>query len=403
MDETMRSHKLFTSASVVKQTLLPTIWIHIVWGFCRNFVIALFGIVSLLLSTRIEDIARFVALGASLQKILLFSLYQVPYVLQVGIPIASLVAGFALASNMSSNGEIMAARTSGYSFSMLIFPTALAGSFLGIFLMFGVFDVAARCHLAAKKLEFDVREEAPLAALQSSQLLSKHGIALELTGSLSGGQEAKDLLACLTLPGKNRLSLIVIKHTQTDKEELHGQKVTMITTKAPPTQNEKFGTLLIENAKHNNTPISHVHEVTQRHNWKVVADHLPLSVLRARTEEVKQEMLIHQYKGHSAKKLVKQLGKYTSEPFRRISLSLAAFSLCLAGTACGIRTSREAKKFLHIIGPVVAFGIFILCYLAGKSFDEIAAAAIFLYLLPHPLLIAASMSLVRRLEHGMEY
>lgn len=384
-------------------TLIPTLWAHVIRSFFRNFSIALFGIVTLLLSTKIEDIARFVALGASFHKILVFSLYQIPYILQVGIPIASLVAGFSVISSMSSSGEVIAARTSGYSISMLLSPVLVASACLGLFMLFALFDVAARSHLASKKLEYDVREEAPLAALQSGQLLSKHGIALELTGSLKGGEEAQDLIACLSLPGKNRLSLMIIKQTRTEKEHLQGQRVTMVTTKAPSSPEDKFGSLLIENAQRNSTPISHVHEMTQRHNWKVTADHLPLSVLKARTLEAKREILIHQYKGHSANKLVKQLGKYTSEPFRRISLSLAAFSLCFAGSVCGIRTNRQSRRFLHLMGPVFAFGIFILSYLAGKSFDAVAPIAIFFYLVPHPLLISLSWLFVRRLERGMEY
>ena len=102
-------------------------------------------------------------------------------------------------------------------------------------------------------------------------------------------------------------------------------------------------------------------------------------------------------------KLHKFLNKFVSEPFRRLSLSLAVFSLCLAGAVSGIQTSRARRRLLHAAGPLLAFGVFIASYLAGKNLDDVAPLAIFFYLIPHPILWMFSSSLKNRLEHGMEY
>lgn len=382
---------------------MPVLWGYMVKAYCRSLAICLFGIVALLLSTKIEEVARFIALGAPLTKITLFILYLIPYILQIAIPIASLVAGFVTLSQMSSNGEVTAARSSGYSISSLLMPIISCSVFFGVLMMWGMFDLSSSCHLAAKKLEYDVRDEEPLAFVQCSRFLADHGAALELTGSLRTGETAKDLLLCLKSPGSDRLSLVILKKAQSQQNALHGSALSIISSKPSPLPDHSFGSLLIENAEEKRTPTDYIHELTERKNWTVTADHMPLSVVRAKKIELQRASLVRKYQGHSGKKLTKDLSKFTSEPFRRFSLSLAVVTLALAGAVCGIRTSRMSRKITHIIGPLLAFGIFIASYLAGKNLDDVAAASIFFYLIPHPVLWQFSSLLKTRLDHGMEF
>jgi lipopolysaccharide export system permease protein len=371
--------------------------------YCRALCICLFGIVALLLSTKLEEVARFVALGASIGRIFLFILYQIPYILQIALPLSSLVAGFTVLSTMSSSGELTAARSSGYSLSSILAPISLLSFTISILMMWGMFDLSSKSHLAAKTLEINVREEEPLAFVQSGRFLAEHGIALELTGSIRTGEEAKDLLLCLTSPGSDRLSMIILKKAHTEAKALLGNSMTVISSRPPQIQDQKFGSLVIENADAKKTPTDFVYEMVQRRSWKPTADHFSMSVVRAKQQELAREVKVSEYNGHSAKKQKKLLNKYTSEPFRRLSLSLAVFSLCLAGAVSGIRTSRIPARLLHAAGPLLAFGVFIAAYLAGKNLDDVAPAAIFFYLIPHPILWKFASTLKTRLEHGMEY
>lgn len=372
-------------------------------GYCRALFICLFGIVALLLSTKLDEVARFIALGASPSKIFLFILCQIPYTLQIAVPLASLIAGFTVLSTMSSSGELTAARASGYSLSSILAPLCFLSFAMSILMMWGMFDLSATCHLKAKKLEFDVREEEPLSFVQSSRFLAEHSVALELTGSLHTGEDAKDLLLCLASPDSDRLSLVVLKKAHAEQNALHGQAMTVISTRTPQIPDQKFSSLIVENADSKKTPTDFVHELAQRHHWKPGADEFPLSVVRAKHQELVRELMVRGYKGHSAKKLNRLVHKYSSEPFRRASLSLAVFTLCLAGAVSGIRTSRAPVRLLHAAGPLLAFGIFIAAYLAGKNMDDVALASIFLYIIPHPILWKLSSLLKTRLEHGLEY
>lgn len=382
---------------------LPVLWAHMIKEYCRALSICLFGIVALLLSTKLEEVAKFIALGASTGKILLFVLYQIPYTLQIAIPLSSLVAGFSVLSTMSSSGELTAARASGYSLSSILAPISLLSLVIGIIMMWGMFDLSARSHLSAKQMAFDVREEEPLAFVQSSNFLADRGVALEFTGSIRTGEDAKDVLICFPSPSSDRLSLVILKKTHAEANALFGNFMTVLSSRTPQLPDQKFASLLIENADAKKTPTNFIHELTKGRHWKAEADLFTMGVLRAAQQNFARQVRVRNYSGHSAKKLKKTLNKFTSEPFRRLSLSLAVFSLCLAGAVSGIRTSRMPLRFLHAAGPLLAFGLFIAAYLAGKNLDDVAPAAIFFYLIPHPILWKFASTLKTRLEHGMEY
>jgi lipopolysaccharide export LptBFGC system permease protein LptF len=387
----------------MRHFVLPILWKHIVKKYCSALGICLFGIVSLLLASKLDDVARFIAFGASAEKIFLFILYQIPYALQTALPLASLVAGFATMASMSSNGELTAARASGYSLSAILTPLSCLSLLLGIVMMWGIFNLSARSHNAAKELEYDVREEEPLAFIQSGRFLAEHGVALELNGSLCSGETAKNVLMCLTPPGADRLSLVILKSSTAEPKALIGKTMTVISSKAPQAADQMFGSLLVENADAKRTPTDFVHEFAKKKHWKPGPDQFSLSVVRAKQCVLRREVAVKQYKGHSAKKLDKQLQQLTSEPYRRLSLSLAVFTLCMAGAVTGIRTSRLPRRFWHALGPLLAFGLFVTAYLTGKNLDDIAPIAICFYIVPHIALWKFSSSLRTRLEHGMEY
>ena len=52
----------------------PVIWKHLLKEYLRALGICLFGIVALLLSTKLEEVARLISLGAQTTKILAFVL-----------------------------------------------------------------------------------------------------------------------------------------------------------------------------------------------------------------------------------------------------------------------------------------------------------------------------------------
>jgi lipopolysaccharide export system permease protein len=380
----------------------PTLWSYIARSYLYYLSVSLFGIVAIILSTKLEEIARFIALGASVSKISLFILCLVPYTLQLALPFASTIAAYTIYHQMSRSGELTAARSCGYPLASILSPVATVSFFLCIVMIWGIFDLSAKSHLAAKKLEFDVRDEEPLAFLQNSRFLMQHGIAAELEGSFKTGQQVRDVLLCFPSPTNQRLTLIILKKGIAQKKALLGNLMSVVSSKAPVGLDRPACSLLIENADEKKTPTDFIHELSAKNKWKPTEEQYSLGVVRAVQQELGKELVAAQYQGHSAKKFSKKLGKFTTEPFRRLSLSLAVYTLCIFSAVCGVRSFRKSGTSITALGPILGFGFFILCYLAAKNCNNITLVASTLYLLPHPVLWYVSKKAQVSLEHGME-
>jgi lipopolysaccharide export system permease protein len=386
-----------TWCATIRTTCIPTLWRYYIKNWFQIFFTALFGIIILLLSTKLEEVARFIALGASFSKILFFILLQIPYVLQIALPVAGCAAGFFLFHRMSTNGELVAARAVGYSIMQMLTPL-IGISCIGSLLMFGwMFNCAATSHLEAKKLEHDVRAQEPLALMQGSQFLGNQGYSLELEGSLRTGGSAKNMVICFHPSPESRLKLFSAKTVHNKEGSLEADDFLALSTEKP-TDLLSPSTLIIEQAKKKVTPTLHINEVIEKKHWKINADHCPLSVVYARKKDLQQTLAVQLYNGEKGKNNSKELGKYTSEPYRRLSLSLAFMTLTLAGALSGIQTRKKSKKEKYLI-PIFLFGFYLACYLAGKSMDCLPWPAIVCYLLPHPILLIASWKMKQHAEH----
>jgi len=375
---------------------MPTLWRYYLKNWFQLFFTSLFGIIVLLLSTKLEEVARFIALGASFSKIILFVLLQIPYGLQIALPIAGCAAGFFLFARMSANGELVAARAVGYSFTRILAPLLGIGC-LGSLLMFGwMFNGAAKSHFAAKKLEFDVKAQEPLALVQGSQFLGNQEYSLELEGSLRRGSSAKNVVVCFHPSDEGRLKLFLAHEVYNKDGILEAHDFLALSTEKPKTALSP-STLIIEQAEKKMTSTLHMHELVEKKHWKVNPDHCALSVVFARKKDLQQLVATEMYRGGKSSNNRKDLGKYISEPFRRISLSLAFLTLTLAGSLSGIQTGRKTRKEKYFI-PICLFGFYMACYLAGKSMDSLPWPSILCYLIPHPILLVSSWKLKQQAE-----
>lgn len=267
--------------------------------------------------------------------------------------------------------------------------------------MFGwMFDLSAKSHLAAKKLEHDVRSEEPLAMVQSSQFFGNQGYSLELEGSLRTGGEAKNLIVCFQRDPEARLKLFLADTVHNKHGVLEADHFLALSTEKPKSLTSP-SMLVIEQAEHKQTPTAHMDEFVEKKHWKVNPDHCPMSSVWARMKDLEKETSVHAYQESHGKTASKELGKYISEPFRRLSLSLALTTLTLSGMLAGILAKRKQSKERFVL-PIVLFGFYMACYLAGKNMDDLPIPSIACYLLPHPLLLLAASLLKKQAELGIE-
>lgn len=118
--------------------LVPVLWRYLLWQYGKTLALSLAGFLLILLSTRLEEAAKLVSFGTSIGSVVLFVLYQIPYVMQIALPISTLIGALYLFQRLSTNNELTAARASGMSLFELLTPLLLFSLFIAM-LSFSVF------------------------------------------------------------------------------------------------------------------------------------------------------------------------------------------------------------------------------------------------------------------------
>jgi len=380
--------------------VIPRFWQYLLGRYTKTTALCLLGFLVILLSTRLEDAARLVTLGAGLGDISLYILYQIPYVLQVALPISSLIGALYLFQKMSAHNELTAARTSCMSLFSMIVVLVLFAFFMSLISFHYIFDMSVKSHLAAKKLEFTLRQTHPLAILQNSKMLENQGISLDMKGSLVTDKHARDMVMTVSQSDTDRLSLVIAKKLASTDQFLHANAISLITTQQ--TDPNHFDDLYIENAKESITTLQDLSVLTnKRKMWKASNDNLSMQLLLAKIESLEQKKKIKEYQNKPGRKIKKKIGMIYSEITRRISLSISIVTFTLLGIAFGSFIGRHSAKqrFIYVI---VYTALFLVCYLAAKSIQDKALLGICLYLLPHVILNLASIKRLQNIEHGVE-
>lgn len=381
--------------------VLPLLWRYIFAQYGKIFALALFGFLLILLSTRLEEAARLTSTGAAVDSIALFIIYQIPYVLQIALPISTLIASLYLFQKLSINNELTAFRASGVSLFELILPITVLSLFIAFFSFQIIFDISARSHLATKKLEYHLREEQPLAAMYNSRLLERQGISLEMKGSLLSDNYASNMIMAVKSSEQGNCSIVIMKKVASFDNQLNGHLFSLINTK-PSAEVGGYDELLIENAYENKTPLQGLAFFTnKKKEWTAGNDLLQLPLLLAKKENLEQKIAENIPLEKKNKRSKKLLARVYSELSRRLSLSFAIISFTLLGAAFGCTVGRQhsKKRFL----PVIALAaLFLVTFLAAKGIPEKAVLSSILYIAPHIIIILASIHRLQKLQKGIE-
>ncbi len=381
--------------------LLPLLWRYLFLQYGKTLVLSLLGFLILLLSTRLEDAAKLVSLGTSLSTVALYIFYQIPYVLQIALPISTLIGALYLFQRLSANSELTAARASGISLFELIAPLMLFSVLIAVLSFQLFFDLSADAHLKAKQLEYSIRQMQPLAILQNTRMLDNRGIKLDMKGSLVSDKYATDFIVAMSGGQKGNTKLILVKKVASDNNTLHGEDTTLITTNRADGE-ENFENLIIENTKENATSLGEIALVANKKRmWKAGNDLLSLPLLLTKRSELNVRADDKLTLKKSPKSLQRKMRKIDAEIVRRLSLALSIITFTLAGAAFGCSLGRMHKKrrFFYVVGLT---SLFLVCYLAAKGLEEKPLTAICLYLGPHLVLITASIRRLSAIQRGIE-
>jgi lipopolysaccharide export system permease protein len=381
---------------------MPTVWRFLLAQYVKVLVLCVVSFIAILLTTRMDEIAQFAALGASSPYVFRFIMYQVQYILPIALPISALISTVILMQRLSGTYELTALRACGYSLAHVATPLLLMAVFLSIGNLYIISELSTHSHLMKRVLKREIKALNPLILLQNEKLTRLKGIYAHSEGGLKTGEDANNLLVASYNPRSKNLDLVLAKHLMSSSEALVGDQITLVSTLKEG--DSGYDRMLIENAAYVTLPTLDLSQLMGRAAWSPKDDYLKMSLLLMRGSQYRKDIRTAKKAGLSSndlRKLKKQLSAVDSEIVRRASLALSIFTFTLMGIAFGMHlTPRQVQKGLFwIIGLAT---MFLICYFTAKGLHSNAPAAITLYLAPHVLIIALCCRALQHVSQGRE-
>jgi len=358
--------------------------------------------IAVLLTTRLQEIADFAAIGAQGQFVFWFTLYQIPYILPLAIPISCLISAILLVSRLSTTYELTALRASGMTLKNMMTPILLAAACVSLFNFYVASELATSSHLKSRVLEQELRSINPLLLLENRQLIKYKGIYVNSLGPTRVGESASDLVIALANKKNNRISLMFAKNIRLESLNLIGDKVTLVNSLGV-NERDLPDHLFIENMNNITTSSKDFLQMLKGNGEaRIKTDYLKLSLLLLRSEEdlkglnktdPKDLELVSFYQ--------KRIVRNFTEILRRIDLGVAPLTFTLMGIAFGITISRRSSH-RGILWVLCLSTLFMFSYFAGKGMDHRLLPSALLFLGPHLLIVAASLRTLNKVSKGIE-
>jgi len=369
---------------------MPIFCRYLLKNYLKILFLSVFSFIAILLVSRLEEIAQCAAMGAKPSYLGLFTLYQIPYILPIAIPISCLISAIILFQRLSHTNELTALRSCGITLKRIIFPILMASFFLSLGTFYIASEMATSAHLATRKMVYDLSSINPILLLQNAKIARLQDAFVQMD-PIRNGESAKDLVIALNNGTAERLNLCLVKHIEMEGKKLLAGQVSLISSSP---SKKSFDHLVIENQKHMSSSAPEFAKLLRKSGWKIANDHLKFSLLRIRAQMLQEQM---------AKSDLSQrhLKKCHSEIVRRISLGLATFTFTLMGVSFGMEISRNRKK-QGIFSVLILSAGCLIAFCMGKACDHIFWLALLLFSLPHACVILASFRTLNRVNRGIE-
>ncbi len=359
---------------------MPILWKYLLKGYFQLFILCVSAFVSVLLVVRFQEIALFASSGANLYQIALFSLYQIPYILPLAIPISSLITCMILLQRMSSCLEITALRSCGFSLASLSYPLFLTGCILSLVNFTIASEMAPLTRTLAKHLLHTITSNNPFIVMQRDSPVTLKSFDFDLK-NLEPGKKAEEILCIMRQDSQERIGLFFAKELSIDAQSIHGKSLSLLSSVDP--QFSGYDHLIIENQESmqmsKNTITAHLFST----DWFAKDNLLPLkeALHKHRTE-----------KGN----LITKTGL---DLVRRVFFGLCPLSFTFIGIAFGLHIGRSKRKGAIFTAFFLAF-LILGSFLTAKTLAKTPILALALFVIPQPLAILISMRSLLRISRG---
>lgn len=374
---------------------MPVIWKYLIVNFLRVFALTVGAFLAILLASRLEEIAHFASFGAEFLLILLFTLFQIPYILPIAIPIACLISAILLMQRLSTDQELTAIRAAGISLKEITTPLLLTAFAISLLNFYCVSEIATLSHYKSNLLKTELKSVNPLLLLHNKHLLRTKGMFFETLGPSKLGQNASDVILAIPNQNDRNLRMVIAKKLQVTPEVISADQLTLIAPfgKQP---DSGYDPLLMENISIGELKLKDFSSLIDKKISKLTLDSLSMGYLLIKWKELKTH-----YANEPTPENKKAVRSLRSEIARRFSLGFAPLSLTLLGIAFGIGVSRIRSRWA-LFQPLFLTALFLSCFFAAKAMENRPGLAMPLYLVPQVLIIIASVRKLDRISHGRE-
>lgn len=382
---------------------MPIIWRYLLSHFLKVFLLCVVAFVLVLMTTRLDEIAHFATLGPEGFYILLFTFYQIPYILPIAIPVSCLISSILLIQRLSRSHELTALRASGMGLMGVLAPILFASIFLSLANFYIVSELSTHSHLSTNMLKNELRSINPLLLLHNKHLMKLKGIFFNTLGASKIGESASDVV--IAMPNKNngRINVMFAKNLNAHTTQFVSKGVTLVTA-LDAEDDQRHDHLIVENIGEINTSIKDFAQMLQKKVWTLNNDHLrsPLLLTKLKDEQEALALAKAEQKPLSSQKEIKRsIHRCYSEIIRRLSVALAVFTFTLMGACFGISISRS-KSNKGLIWVIALGSLTLIAFFTAKGIDHLIVASSMLYLLPHLIIILASLWTLNRISRGIE-
>ncbi|HRW58257.1 MAG TPA: LptF/LptG family permease [Chlamydiales bacterium] len=364
---------------------MPLYWRYVIQSFLKNFFLSITGFISVLLVSRLKEIARFAAICGSLKQVILYILYQIPHILPIAIPISCLIASLLFFQRLSKTSEMTAMRASGLSIFQIITPLLFISFWISIGNFFVSSEITSRTRLKSKEMITVQSSENPLLLLQRQKLLKIKNTYIDLTCS-DDSTKAENVTLITYNKANKRLNYIFAKNFYIENQNLIGKNVSLISNHEEE-ENPFFDTMIIENQESMYTKAENLSQYLKTNHWSLNPNYLPMKLLLSREKTQSSQ----------DKKYIKA----SVELARRFSWAFASLTFTIIGICFGIEIGRNhsTKKLL----TACFLSIFILITLLfGKSLKYYPLPSILLYGLVQPIILIFSFYTLKKTSEGIE-
>ena len=381
--------------------MFPLLWRYLIKNYLQVGLLSVVAFIAILLISRLEEIARFASFGANPWLIGLFALFQIPYILPIAIPVGCLISSILLMQRLSKNHELTALRSTGLSIRDIISPILITSILIAIFNFYSASELATASHLRANLLKNKLFSINPLLLLNNKHLMRMKGFYYDSLGASKMGQSANDALIAVPNQGKDSLNLILARQLESTDLEFKTKQLALITP-IKSGQENGFQNILLETVGEAVFSIEDFAHLIQKKVYHASNDSLTMGLLLIRLQDLKEQFKSPaiQEDPEEKKATQKSIRQLYSEIARRISAGLSPITFTLLGLAFGMSVSRMKNSF-QLIFPIGLAALYLICFFAAKAMDSKVLISSLLYLMPHLLIIAASLRKISKINRGI--